>query len=189
MQAVERVTGRAGLYVCPICARGFTSIDDLTFEHAPSRKIGGREVALTCRECNSVAGHSVDAEFARAHDVREWSRGRSPKPLRARLTFENIPVTVDVERTPERVTILGLPAHSDPANTAAHNAAFERIAASGEPYQEPLHFSFAGYHERHARIALLRAAYVAAFARLATGTRYGRRSTSFASRFSTPTMS
>ena len=175
-EAAERASGRpAPGYGCPICARYFATPDDLTFEHAPPKKTGGREVALTCRECDSTSGHSTDAALARAHDVREWSRGRSPKPLRGRLTIDGVPVTVDVERTPEQVTILGLPEHSDPVNTAAHSETFERMAASGEPWVDPMHFSFAGFHERHARVALLRSAYLVAFARL--GYRYALRPT------------
>jgi hypothetical protein len=175
-EAAERASGRPALgYACPICARWFASIEDLTFEHAPPNSLGGREVTLTCVECNSTAGHELDAELRRAQDVRDWSRARHPKPLRGRFEFEGIPLNVDVDWTPDGVTVVGIPSLNDPANTAAQQAAFERIAASDEPYQEPMRFSFAGYREQHARVALLRSAYIAAFARL--GYRYALRPT------------
>jgi hypothetical protein len=176
MRAFERVTGQpAQGYLCPICVRCCTTLGDVTFEHAPPRSVGGREVALTCNECNSGAGHGIDAQLRKAQDVRDWSRGRHSKPLRGRFVVEGISLRADMDRTADKVTVVGIPELNDPANTAAQKAAFARIAASGEPYREPMRFTFAGYKERHARIALLRSAYVAVFARL--GYRYVLRST------------
>ena len=102
MQALERVIGEpAPGYVCPICRRWFTELEEVTFEHAPPRSVGGREVALTCRECNSGAGHGIDAELRKVQDLRDWNRGRLGKPLRARFAFGGVPLNVDVDRSPE----------------------------------------------------------------------------------------
>ena len=53
-------------YACPICGTAFgkSSIytGELTEEHVPPKSIGGKAVLLTCKECNSFAGHSF--EFA-----------------------------------------------------------------------------------------------------------------------------
>ena len=115
MRALERVTGEpAPGYVCPICRRWFASIEEVTFEHAPPRSVGGREVALTCRECNSDAGHGIDAELHKVQNLRDWQRGRLGKPLRARFTFGGVPLNVDVDRSPEMVTVVGLPEHNNP---------------------------------------------------------------------------
>jgi hypothetical protein len=46
---------------------------------AAGHAVGGREVALTCRQCNGTACHSIDAELAKAHEVREWNRQGPPK--------------------------------------------------------------------------------------------------------------
>lgn len=55
-------------YICPICLDQF-SIDDivssnsknfLTEEDAPPDKLGGSRIALTCKRCNSKAGHEID---------------------------------------------------------------------------------------------------------------------------------
>lgn len=52
-------------YACPTCTRLLTiehvRTGDLTLEHVPPRAVGGKGIALTCRDCNSTAGHTVDA--------------------------------------------------------------------------------------------------------------------------------
>ncbi len=51
-------------YCCPICSYLYLpealEVDVLTLEHAPPQKVGGKPLALTCKECNSVAGYSLD---------------------------------------------------------------------------------------------------------------------------------
>jgi hypothetical protein len=54
-------------YACPLCQTLFT-IDELdtrnlTKEHVPPRSIGGREMVLTCRQCNNSAGATFDAHL------------------------------------------------------------------------------------------------------------------------------
>ncbi len=53
-------------YVCPLCAEEFdlSAIDDgkLTLEHVPAYSQGGRPILLTCRHCNSTAGHSIEGQ-------------------------------------------------------------------------------------------------------------------------------
>ncbi len=55
-------------YICPICLNQFEENDlvsspnknFLTEEDAPPAKLGGSRIALTCKECNSKAGHQID---------------------------------------------------------------------------------------------------------------------------------
>lgn len=159
--AFERVTGRPpGGYVCPLCLRVCTTLEDVKFEHAPPASVGGRRVCLTCDECNSTGGHSLDAELSRAERTRSWSRGTLGKPMRARAVVKGIPLNVDVDWRPEGVSIVGLPEYNDPANTAAHVS----LATSGEPWVEPITITYQGYVEARARVGWLRSAYLVAFA-------------------------
>ncbi len=61
--AIERASaGRVrGLYACPLCMRGFRDPGELTREHVPAQVAGGRKLVLTCRECNSAAGASLES--------------------------------------------------------------------------------------------------------------------------------
>jgi hypothetical protein len=84
VEAISRVTGqRVPGYVCPLCARPWSSIDDVSFEHAPTRGLGAERIAVTCRACNSTAGpesrHESGGELAelverRVHllQIRPW---------------------------------------------------------------------------------------------------------------------
>lgn len=64
--ALTRIIGReVPGYVCPICLRGFEALDGLSEEHVPPESLGGSVLCLTCRECNSGAGHGIDSEMHR----------------------------------------------------------------------------------------------------------------------------
>lgn len=76
-------------YICPLCCRQFSEADlstnvenYLTLEDAPPRSLGGSANILTCKECNNVAGHKVDAHLTaglRAKDVRDFLPGSESK--------------------------------------------------------------------------------------------------------------
>lgn len=171
--AAELVFGRpVPGYVCPLCIHAFPLLGSLTFEHVPPESLGGREVCLTCVRCNSTAGFGIDKELRRAQDEREWSRGVG-KPLRATLEVGGIPVRVDLERTPEMVKIVGLPKHNNPADTLAHEEALRQALDEGEAVIG-VKVATTGFNTRHVQVALLRSAYLAAFAAL--GCRYVLRS-------------
>jgi hypothetical protein len=76
-------------YVCPLCMRRFPreGLKLLTREHAPPRSIGGREIVLTCSECNSTSGHLLDAELRRRETLLDFARGtmrNRPRTMRNR---------------------------------------------------------------------------------------------------------
>jgi hypothetical protein len=172
--AFERVTGdHVNGYVCPLCLRVCSTLDDVTLEDVPPKRVGGRRICLTCDECNHTSGHTLDDELVRSYTYRDWSRGTLGRPLRARSEIEGVPLWVDVEWTRERVSVVGVPQHNDPANTAAQTAVFERLAATREPDWGPFLLHLPAVDQRRAQIALLRAAFLAAFT--AFGYRYALR--------------
>ena len=66
VEALQKITGKKlELYLCPICANGFNRHDldtgTLTLEHVPPKSLRGKTTVLTCKKCNSTAGHSIDA--------------------------------------------------------------------------------------------------------------------------------
>ena len=56
-----------GDYICPLCLSSFNqqaiTTEALTLEHAPQNALGGSIVALTCKDCNNVAGSIIDCHF------------------------------------------------------------------------------------------------------------------------------
>lgn len=49
-------------YICPICLRRFSKeqMMELSLEDAPQASLGGRKIAITCKNCNNSSGHTVD---------------------------------------------------------------------------------------------------------------------------------
>lgn len=67
----------SSLYYCPICSLGYPESsaitgDDLTLEHIPPESIGGKPILLTCRNCNSLAGHTIDVSIASKKKFEEF---------------------------------------------------------------------------------------------------------------------
>lgn len=56
------ITDKTDEYICPICMRGYGKKDlaKLSLEDAPQQALGGRKIAITCRDCNNACGHSID---------------------------------------------------------------------------------------------------------------------------------
>lgn len=54
-------------YICPICLREFSkdNINKLSLEDAPQYSLGGRKIAITCKECNNSCGHVIDSHLVR----------------------------------------------------------------------------------------------------------------------------
>jgi HNH endonuclease len=88
----------AGRYLRPLCIEWFDDPADLTLEHAPPESIGGRHVAVTCRDCNSIGGHTVDHAISRLETVLEFAERRMRAPMPATIRVG------DVERRGEAIS-------------------------------------------------------------------------------------
>ncbi len=167
-QAISLLTqGEVTSYVCPMCQRAVEDHNELTFEHAPPRALGGREVALTCKNCNNTSGHSLDAQMRRAEDMLDWNLGTSKKPLRARLAPLGGPaVNVETERRDGgAVRFVGLPDQNDPNVTTANLAALDAMVERPSHEQGfTVSFPEQRFVAMHAQAGWLRSAYLAAFA-------------------------
>lgn len=56
-------------YRCPLCMQSFSPEEVrtvLTEEDVPQDSLGGKRIALTCRNCNSICGHSIDINLLNA---------------------------------------------------------------------------------------------------------------------------
>lgn len=50
-------------YMCPLCMKTFTpeeAKEKLTEEDVPQKSLGGHRITLTCRQCNSTCGATID---------------------------------------------------------------------------------------------------------------------------------
>ena len=170
--ALSRV--RPGLpgpaYACPLCLRGFvaSALDakppDLTLEHAPPRSADTRKrpkpVALVCRDCNSTGGHELDAELVRQNVAFDFALlGKSRFQTQLRVGPETFATTVHVDGKRLHVDVV------PKANRADAKERLDGAIAALRSGKAEYHLELPTFHERRSQISLLRAAYVATFAK------------------------
>lgn len=171
---------RAGIYVCPLCAKGFAkqavATGALTLEHVPPASVGGRGIVLTCRNCNSTAGHAMD------YAVQGWKKleqfhelvlkGGSDFTGPARLTIDGTALNVMLSRADDGAIVMAI--RGDANNPAAIKKVadyMDRSASEGFGEGQTYHLSVtAKYKARDAKLSRLRAAFLVAFAKF--GYRY-----------------
>jgi hypothetical protein len=175
--SVERVIGRtAPGYLCPLCLRWCTTLDDVRLEDAPPKSVRGRPVALTCDECNHTAGHRLEGELHKAEDLRRWYR-REPtrRPLEGWFAFNDIALRMESRWVDGALEVGGIPRANNPATRDAQIAALRASSTpDGQIVAGELKISHPTPDWRRAQIGWLKAGYVAAFALL--GYRWALRS-------------
>jgi hypothetical protein len=140
----------------------------LTDEDVPPKHSGGRPLVLTCRACNSTAGHRIDAAAHRVERSIRTLAGQEPTRGRLHVGDDTVPAEIDTRVAGTNcVTMLG----GDPAALGRIAAYFDRMTrtpATPEPFR--LSFSLTDPNDRLAKVSWLKSAYLALFALL--GYRY-----------------
>ena len=69
-----------GSFICPLCLRIFNvgqlgeQVNSyITIEHVPPENLGGKPIALTCKDCNSTCGHDLDVYLRNEIEHHEQS--------------------------------------------------------------------------------------------------------------------
>lgn len=70
-------------FVCPLCLRSFYENDPkvLTVEHVPAKALGGKGLLLTCKNCNSKAGHLLQGNQTERDRQAAFWEGAIPTPF------------------------------------------------------------------------------------------------------------
>lgn len=92
-------------YICPICIEQFQEKDIissnsnfLTEEDVPPFKLGGKRIALTCKDCNSRAGHEIDNHLV--NRIKENDENSFYKETKQFRTFDFEGENIHAEITP-----------------------------------------------------------------------------------------
>lgn len=168
-------------YACPLCAvtqadgrarmtlfsaDGLGSL--LTVEDVPPKHSGGRPLVLTCRACNSTAGHGIDAAAHRVERSILSLAGHEPTRGRLHVGDDHVPAEIHLTVAgTNRITMLG----GNPAaleRMAGYFDSLTRTPTTAEPFR--LSFSLTDPNQRLAKVSWLKSAYLALFALL--GYRY-----------------
>jgi hypothetical protein len=161
-------------YACPICARLFgesaAKTGELTLEHVPPRSMGGPPLILTCRSCNSVAGHTVDAEAARAEQVKvvaaamEMRQALNHQRGRIELHGERLRGDFSIDPASRTITFNVRSQVNDPAAFERSMAANKEHVAEGRTDANIKITPAIRWRPVQAHISHLRAAFLAGFA-------------------------
>lgn len=91
-------------YICPLCLRQFeekdlvssTTENFLTEEDAPPAKLGGSRGCLTCKECNSKAGHQIENHLVKVLRDIDDSKFHKGTIQQRRIPFEDTFVNTQI---------------------------------------------------------------------------------------------
>jgi hypothetical protein len=163
---LENVAGRSmNEYACPLCVRTYpgSAIEsgELSDEHVPPASMGGKRLVLTCKRCNSVSGHDLDAHLAVAEAHLDLAAGPSGRPVRGTFTLGNASLIGTLAREGDTLLAMGVPKANRPG---APEAIDEQMSATGGGSGRLNFRSHEGWVQGRARIAWTRAAYLASFA-------------------------
>jgi len=160
-------------YCCPICKRLYLYDDldsgELTLEHAPPEQVGGKPLALTCKECNSTAGYSVDfavVQRQRLIDFTDAVMGQKQNfKGRANFLIGGETLNINFEKEEGRPSIKPVRKINDPKKLKAYEDYMNHLHKAGE--WDGMKFTItptAKYHVKYSKIGDLKTAFIICFA-------------------------
>ena len=167
---VEELPLRGECYACPCCLglyrRDAVASRDLTIEDVPPKALGGRPMLLTCKACNNEAGTKLDAHAAMQAVGDSLARGIDiGRSIKATSFADGVPLRGEARMSNGSLLFTGIPEQNAPAALAQFEAALAAYGSSnpGKGLSITVH---TGFEDARARLSLIRAAYLAAFAGL-----------------------
>ena len=159
--------------ICPMCFKLFTreglssDYDDrLTLEDVPPIALGGQPLLLTCKVCNNKAGSQLDAHLTRMLEMEEFLLGIPGVKIRTKFRPApgiQLPATTRFAQDGS-IDIRYLPKRSHPDQIRLLN----ELAQNGKINNISLDF-LPGHKINRSEIALIRIAYLLAFAKFGYG--------------------
>lgn len=173
--ALKRITSiDQECYCCPLCRRLFISkaIDagSLTIEHAPPKKVDGHPLALTCKECNSVSGYTIDAAVVGRKKMFDAAKAITGQKRnyegRARLTMGGESINVRIEVNEGAISIKPPLNINDPKKLQAYKDYMMSLHKEGKWDGEKFNIApIASYRNKYSKIGDLKSAFIISFAR------------------------
>ncbi|MFO1433233.1 MAG: HNH endonuclease [Candidatus Competibacteraceae bacterium] len=151
-----------GQILCPLCLKGFgrAAIDsrELTEEHIIPQAVGGRDITLTCRECNNDDGSWLDSQLVRKLETDNALRGYGPIPTDIYIAGHKMTAEVEWGREVEDTNVIRVICRrSNPRSVEA-----AKQALLGGEKKMDLKMKF-GYVMNRFRLGLVRIAYLSMF--------------------------
>lgn len=101
------------LYVCPLCRRFFneshleqSAKNPLTIEHVPPENSGGKDLILTCKECNNNHGAWFDSHLKKMDETEKIISFCENTELKTTLTVdEEVKIGSTIKFSPKKLEI------------------------------------------------------------------------------------
>lgn len=159
----------APIYACPLCGllMDRSALESrprkLTIEHVPPEAVGGREMLLTCNNCNSKHGSWFDSQAEIQHRLRRAFSGQSSEPEEVILNVGGVSGLFSWYQAPGGMVFAAIPPANNPAD----------LDEIGRRLRQPPQSSVeqrvrwrprATYSSERASLSWVRAAYLTCFA-------------------------
>jgi len=119
---------------------------------------------LVCKDCNNAAGHRLEHELKKRRDVEDFAAGRLTEPVKAEFEANGIRVPARIRHDQGNLIVDGKPSATSPEDLAAHQSWIDGQVALGPAADGSFSIHLGPWHQRLSQVALLKAAYLAAFA-------------------------
>jgi len=161
-----------GWYVCPLCLHAFpkTALDadppDLTIDETPPKASSRGPITkvLTCRQCNNRAGRQLEGELKKRRNAEDFARGALSSETRIRIEVgDGSQTRASATHDPDGLRVVGAPQASPPDAVASSTAWWDaQVGQEIQGSRFTIHLE--PFHIHRSNVALLKAAYLAAFA-------------------------
>jgi hypothetical protein len=176
LRALTQEQGRGDLLpaegdwsLCPLCLDGLSAEEldtgEMTAEHVPPRSFGGRELVLTCKQCNNTHGGSFDGQAHREDRIRQLMSGQGGRTETATFAVDGFEARGEVLIAGQTgIIFTPVPGMNNPAELSRLEAHMRELSGTpGTDYRIGITPREA-YSPDHARISWVRTGYLAAFA-------------------------
>lgn len=175
VKALQGFGVKGKFYRCPICQRDYNESAIkrdapadycLTLEHAPPDSVGGKVVALTCKNCNNDLGSRLDSQIAAREQLFRFidPNRPDPSPFAGKITLSEDPrITTNIQISGKIGGRISVRAgkNNKPSHLSGTQEALKRIHSSGGEFHGTL--GLPAYDERRAKLAFLKSAFLCLF--------------------------
>jgi hypothetical protein len=138
----------------------------LTLDEAPptASARGTMTQVLVCKDCNNTAGYSFEHELKKRRNAEDFASGRWTAPTRVAFEVEGIRVPALAQQDQGHVRVIGIPSATNPNALATHESYLDAQVDLGPAAAGSFKIHLGPWDHRLSRVALMKAAYVVAFA-------------------------
>lgn len=153
-------------FICPLCLKTYQFLDpdnNITIEHVPPEKLGGKPLLLTCKDCNSICGYNLDIylinEVRNSYVLRHLDKKRH----KAKLQIEDVCINADATIIGNSDIFFNIDEQKN--NPKSYNALNKYLATDDSIYRinATIKLSEQKTNTKKAAIAILKSAYLLAF--------------------------